>query len=59
MADIWSLGVIMAEICVSRTRLININVDGKTNETNLVKILQGLQKRYSKFLLDLIMYVAG
>ena len=52
--DIWSLGVIMAELCVPKLRLVSPNAPGKTNEANLAQILKGLEKRYNKVLLDLI-----
>jgi serine/threonine-protein kinase Chk2 len=54
VADIWSLGVIMAEICVPKTRLINTNASGKDNEINLTKILEGLEGKYNKILLNLV-----
>jgi len=53
-ADSWSLGIVMAELCLLRTRLINSVLPGKDIEETVQKELSSVGEIYNPVLKDLL-----
>lgn len=52
--DAWSLGVLMAELCVLKARLVEISSAGEKKEADFARQLDQVQNRYSKDLIEII-----
>lgn len=52
-SDIWSLGVVMIEVCTLK-KVVDMNPDGEQKAANLIGRLKEVEGKYSKFLLDLV-----
>ena len=53
-ADAWSLGVVMAELCLLKPQLIDVAARGETKELEFARYLEQVKKRYSRGLIELI-----
>jgi len=54
-ADVWSLGVNIAELCVLKTDFVNFSLQSpKKIEADIQKKLKGLEGRYSKAFMELL-----
>lgn len=53
-SDAWSLGVVMAELCLLKSRLVELSSTGEKKEADFARQLDQVQDRYSKDLIELI-----
>jgi TPR repeat protein/serine/threonine protein kinase len=52
--DLWSLGVVIAELCLLQTKAVNLTLTGRDRELDLAKKLASLKEKYNPVIVDLI-----